>query len=111
MEIQENKSTLKVIQRDSLKIRKIWKTALVLLLITLGEFILAFTMERGILLYTIYMLLTFWKGRYIIMEFMHLKDEVKVLIFSIIGPLIFLIWLAAVLILEGRDMFLDRWMY
>jgi len=42
---------------------------------------------------------------------MHLKDEVKVLIFSIIGPLIFLIWLAAVLILEGRDMFLDRWMY
>jgi len=111
MEIEDNKSTLQVIPKDSQKIRKIWKTASVLLLITLGEFILAFTMERGILLYTIYMLLTLWKGRYIIMEFMHLKDEVKVLIFSIIGPLIFLIWLAAVLILEGRDMFLDRWMY
>jgi len=63
MEIEDNKSTLQVIPKDSLKIRKIWKTASVLLLITLGEFILAFTMERGILLYTIYMLLTFWKGK------------------------------------------------
>ena len=110
MEIQENKSTLKVIPKDEQKIKKIWKTALILLLITVGEFILAFTVDRGILLYTIYMLLTIWKANYIIMEFMHLKDEVKILIYSIIGPLIFLVWLAAVLMKEGGDMFLDRWM-
>jgi cytochrome c oxidase subunit IV len=110
MEIEDNKSTLKVVPKDEQKIRKIWKTALILLLITVGEFILAFTIDRGILLYTIYMLLTIWKAKYIIMEFMHLKDEVKLLIYSIIVPLIFLIWLAIVLMKEGVDMFGDKWM-
>lgn len=110
MEIEDNKSTLKVVPKDEQKIRKIWKTALILLLITVGEFILAFTMDRGILLYTIYMLLTIWKAKYIIMEFMHLKDEVKLLIYSIIVPLIFLIWLGIVLMKEGVDMFGDKWM-
>lgn len=110
MEVQDNKSTLKVIPKDSEKIKKIWKTALILLLITMGEFILAFTIDRGILLYTIYMVLTIWKAKYIIMEFMHLKDEVKILIYSIIVPLIFLVWLAAVLMQEGVDMFGDKWM-
>ena len=110
MEVQDNKSTLKVIPKDPEKIKKIWKTATILLLITMGEFILAFTMGRGVLLYTIYMLLTIWKAKYIIMEFMHLKDEVKILIYSILIPLIFLLWLTAVLMQEGSDMFLDRWM-
>jgi caa(3)-type oxidase subunit IV len=109
MNIEDNKSTLKVVPRDEQKIKKIWKTALILLLITVGEFILAFTVGRGIVLYTIYMILTIWKAKYIIMEFMHLKEEAKILIYSIIVPLIFLIWLTLVLMQEGTDMFLDRW--
>lgn len=101
MNIEDTKSKLQIVPKDAAKIRQIWKTAIILLLITVGEFILAFTIDRGILLYTLYMLLTIWKARYIMMEFMHLKEEVKVLIYSIIFPLIFLIWLGIVLIKAG----------
>lgn len=101
MNIEDTKSKLQVIPKDRTKIRQIWKTAIILLLITVGEFILAFTIDRGILLYTLYLLLTIWKARYIMMEFMHLKEEVRVMLFSIILPLIFLLWLGIVLIKEG----------
>ena len=49
MQIQENKSTLVVAPRDNEKIIKIWKTAGILLAITVVEFIMAFTMDRGVL--------------------------------------------------------------
>lgn len=101
MKIEDTKSKLQIVPKDEAKIRQIWKTTIILLLITLGEFILAFTIDRGIILYTLYMLLTIWKAKYIMMEFMHLKEEVRILIYSIIIPLIFLIWLGIVLIKEG----------
>lgn len=109
MDIQENKSTLVVEKRDEQKIRKIWKTAFILLAITVVEFIMAFTMDRGILLYYLFIALTVWKAKYIMMEFMHLGDEVKPLFYSIIVPLIFLVWLVIALVKEGSDIFLMRW--
>jgi cytochrome c oxidase subunit IV len=109
MEIQENKSTLIVEARDEQKIKKIWKTALILLAITVVEFIMAFTMDRGIFLYFLFIALTIWKAKYIMMEFMHLGDEVKPLFYSIIVPLIFLVWLVIALVKEGSDIFLMRW--
>ncbi|AMQ57807.1 cytochrome C oxidase subunit IV family protein [Algoriphagus sanaruensis] len=109
MEIQENKSTLQVEPRNEEKIKKIWKTAGILLAITVAEFIMAFTMDRGILLYALFIILTIWKAKYIMMEFMHLGDEVKPLFYSIIVPLIFLVWLVIALIKEGSDIFLMRW--
>ena len=109
MEIQENKSTLHVHPRNEDKIKKIWKTAGILLAITVVEFIMAFTMDRGILLYSLFIILTVWKAKYIMMEFMHLGDEVKPLFYSIIVPLIFLIWLLIALAKEGSEIFLLRW--
>jgi cytochrome c oxidase subunit IV len=109
MEIQENKSTLVVEARNEEKVKKIWKTAGILLAITVAEFIMAFTMERGILLYFLFIALTIWKAKYIMMEFMHLGDEVKPLFYSIIVPLIFLVWLVIALIKEGSDIFMYRW--
>jgi caa(3)-type oxidase subunit IV len=109
MEIQENKSTLVVEKRDEQKIKKIWKTAFILLAITVVEFIMAFTMDRGLLLYFLFIALTVWKAKYIMMEFMHLGDEVKPLFYSIIVPLIFLVWLVIALVKEGSDIFLMRW--
>lgn len=109
MEIQENKSTLVVEKRDEEKIKKIWKTAFILLAITVVEFIMAFTMDRGIILYFLFIALTVWKAKYIMMEFMHLGDEVKPLFYSIIVPLIFLVWLVIALVKEGSDIFLMRW--
>lgn len=109
MDIQENKSTLVVEKRDEEKIKKIWKTAFILLAITVVEFIMAFTMDRGIILYFLFIVLTVWKAKYIMMEFMHLGDEVKPLFYSIIVPLIFLVWLVIALVKEGSDIFLMRW--
>lgn len=109
MEIQENKSTLVVEKRDEQKIKKIWKTAFILLAITVVKFIMAFTMDRGIILYFLFIALTIWKAKYIMMEFMHLGDEVKPLFYSIIVPLIFLVWLVIALVKEGSDIFLMRW--
>jgi cytochrome c oxidase subunit IV len=109
MALQENKSALEVIPRDSEKIKKIWKTAGILLAITLVEFVMAFTMERGLVLYFLFIALTIWKAKYIMMEFMHLGEEAKPLFYSIIVPLIFLVWLVIALVKEGTDIFLMRW--
>ena len=109
MEVQDTKSTLQVTPRNEDKIKKIWKTALILLVITLAEFVMAFTMDRGILLYSLFIILTIWKAKYIMMEFMHLGDEAKPLFYAIIVPLIFLIWLVITLIKEASDIFMMRW--
>lgn len=109
MEIQQNKSTLEVHPRNSEKIKKIWKTAGILLAITLVEFVMAFTMPRGLLLYFLFIALTIWKARYIMLEFMHLGDEVKPLFYSIMVPLVFLVWLLIALAKEGSEIFLLRW--
>jgi cytochrome c oxidase subunit IV len=109
MASHENKSTLEVIPRNEEKIKKIWKTALILLAITAVEFVMAFTMPRGLLLYFLFIVLTIWKAKYIMMEFMHLGEEAKPLFYSIIIPLIFLIWLVIALVKEGTEIFLIRW--
>lgn len=109
MSLQENKSILEVLPRDEAKIKKIWKTAFILLAITAVEFLLAFTMDRGLLLYFIFIALTVWKAKFIMMEFMHLGEEAKPLFYSIIVPLIFLIWLVIALVKEGTEIFIMRW--
>lgn len=109
MEFQENRTELEVIPRDEAKIRKIWKTAGILLLLTSVEFVFAFTLPRGLLLYAIFIALTIWKAKYIMMEFMHLGEEAKPLFYSIIVPLIFLMWLVIALVREGTDILSLRW--
>lgn len=107
--IQENKSTLEVTPRNDEKVKHIWKTAGILLAITVVEFIMAFTIDRGIILYSLFIILTIWKAKYIMMDFMHLGDEVKPLFYSIIVPLIFLVWLVIALMKEGSEIFMLRW--
>lgn len=109
MASHENKSTLEVLPRDEAKIRKIWKTAGILLILTSIEFVFAFTLPRGLLLYAVFIGLTIWKAKYIMMEFMHLGEEAKPLFYSIIVPLIFLIWLVIALVKEGTEIFIIRW--
>jgi cytochrome c oxidase subunit IV len=105
----QNKTTLEVMPRNEAKIKKIWKTAGILLLLTLVEFVFAFTLPRGLILYAIFIALTIWKAKYIMMEFMHLGEEAKPLFYSIIVPLIFLVWLVIALVKEGSDIFNLRW--
>jgi len=94
-------SHTQVLPPDKAKINLIWKTALILAIITTMEFILAFTVPRGTLLITIFVSLTLVKAFYIVGEFMHLKYEVKTLIWSIILPTMFIMWFIVALIVEG----------
>ena len=101
-----------VLPKDKEKISKIWKTAGILALVTAVEFVLAFTFPRGILLTSLFVLLTFVKTFYIVGEFMHLKYEVKTLIWSIIIPTLFVMWLILAMLMEGNSLFeLRKWIW
>ena len=86
---------------DRSKISKLWRIALILGIVTAIEFMFAFTLPRGVLLVTIFVSLTLVKAFYIVSEFMHLKYEAKALIWSIIVPMILVVWLVVALIYEG----------
>jgi cytochrome c oxidase subunit 4 len=81
--------------------KHIWKTFWILLGVTGLEFLFAFTMPRGVLLTVIFVTLTIVKAFYIVAEFMHLKHEVKVLIWSILIPTVFIIWMLVAFLIEG----------
>ena len=89
---------------DNQKIARIWRIALILGIVTAVEFLFAFTLPRGVLLITIFVSLTLVKAFYIVSEFMHLKYEVKTLIWSILLPMILVVWLIIALIYEGGVM-------
>lgn len=101
MEHTENHPQVAVIPPDKEKIKKLWKVAGILGLVTAFEFLIAFTMDHGSVKTFIFVALTIVKAAYIVMEFMHLKYEVKVLFWSIMIPLIFIVWLLVALIYEG----------
>ena len=86
---------------DKSKIWKIWKTAIILGVITALEFLIAFTLGAGTLKVAIFIAMTIVKAVYIVGEFMHLKYEVKVLIWSILIPLIFVVWMLIAFLYEG----------
>ena len=79
----------------------IWRTFYILLFITALEFVIAFTLPNNWLRVSIFVIMTLVKAFYIVGEFMHLKGEVKTLIWSIVLPLVFVIWLIIALLLEG----------
>jgi caa(3)-type oxidase subunit IV len=87
---------------DRQKIIGIWKIALILFIITAIEYAFAFMMDAGTLRNVIFVGLTIVKAFYIVSEFMHLGHEVKGLIYSVILPMLFIIWLIVALVnLEG----------
>jgi cytochrome c oxidase subunit IV len=90
-----------VLPPDKAKIKKLWTVAGILLAVTIVEFIIAFTMTSGPGKTTIFILLTIVKAAYIVGEFMHLRYEVKVLLWSILIPLVFIIWMLVAFLYEG----------
>ncbi len=104
----EETSTIEVKPADKSVIRRLLRIALILFLVTVFEFICAFTIPRGPLLITIFVSMTLVKAFYIVSEFMHLKYESKVLIWSIVLPMILVVWLIVALIYEGGSILADR---
>lgn len=83
------------------KIKKLWTVAGILGAVTLLEFIIAFSMHHGPLKTSIFVGLTIVKAAYIVGEFMHLRYEAKVLLWSILIPMIFVLWMLVAFVYEG----------
>jgi cytochrome c oxidase subunit IV len=97
----EETATVKVLPPDTQKIKKLWTVAGILLLITIIEFIIAFSVPTGTFKTTIFVVLTIVKAAYIVGEFMHLKYETKILFWAILIPLIFIAWMLVAFVYEG----------
>ena len=99
---QENFIEPEVIPVDKKHIAKIWKTAAILAVVTIVEYIFAFNMDMGNTLITIFILLTLVKAYFIVSEFMHLKYEAKGLNISLTWPIVFIFWLILALVMEAN---------
>lgn len=97
---QEN-SNVQVIPADKDKIKKIWRVAGILALVTIIEFGFAFGMAAGDVRTFIFIFLTIVKAFYIVAEFMHLGHERKSLIYSVILPMLFVVFLIFILMYQG----------
>lgn len=103
----EETNTVQVQPVDKAKVKKIWMTALYLAVITALEFLIAFTvpLEMAATRVSIFVAMTIVKAFYIVGEFMHLKYEVKVLIWSILIPMIFVVWMLVAFVYEGASLY------
>jgi cytochrome c oxidase subunit IV len=93
---------------DNAKIKLIIKVAVILAIVTAIEFLVAFTMESGPLRTSFFVLMTLVKAFYIVSEFMHLGHEVKGLIWTVVTPVIFIVWLVVALLMEGSAIYSVR---
>lgn len=92
-----------VLPPDKERIKKLWTVAAILGVITLIEFGVAFGMPhemKNMRVWT-FILMTIVKAAYIVGEFMHLRHEAKVLIWSILIPMVFVVWMLVAFVYEG----------
>ena len=71
---------INVLPPDKEKIKKLWMTALWMLIITIIEFVIAFTIAHGQLKVWIFIEMTIVKAGFIVVEFMHLRSKSSVLL-------------------------------
>jgi cytochrome c oxidase subunit 4 len=86
--------------------KKIWKVTALLTIITLVEVLLGAFIKQGTTIWPIvkwsFIALTLVKAAYIVLSFMHLGDERKVMRYVILVPyFIFVIYLIFIMLTEG----------
>lgn len=104
MASHSNEPQVTVLPPDKAKIKKLWTVAGILGAVTAVEFLIAFILPHGPLKTAIFVALTIVKAAYIVLEFMHLKYEVKVLFWSILIPMIFVVWMLVAFVYEGMKL-------
>jgi cytochrome c oxidase subunit IV len=104
---QETQSSVVVQPVDKAKVNAILKVAMILFVITVLEFVVAFTVphEFAMLRVVIFVGMTIVKAFYIVAEFMHLAHEQKLLMWSIVIPTVLIVWLLAALLIQGGAIF------
>lgn len=91
-------------ERIAPQTKALWRVFWILLILTALEFVVAFGLDPDVFKYTkigIFIIMTIVKAYFIVGTFMHLKDEVKVLIWTVVLPSLFVVWLLVALIVEG----------
>lgn len=94
-----------VLPPDKERIKKLWTVAGILGVITAFEFAVAFLVPhewKDIRVWT-FILMTIVKAAYIVGEFMHLRHETKVLMWSILIPIVFIVWMLVAFVYEGMS--------
>lgn len=81
---------------------EIWIVFLILSALTIAEFILAFAMNPGTWRTIIFLVLTVFKAAGIVLYFMHMKHERKRLMYSVILPMVFIVYLVALIVIETQ---------
>ena len=91
-------------------VKRIWKTFWVLLIITvielgLGLFLYAtdFSHTLDLAIKGVIVILSFAKAFYIVSIFMHLGDEIRNMIMTIVVPLLLFIWFIAAFLWDGSS--------
>jgi cytochrome c oxidase subunit IV len=92
-------------------VKRIWRTFWVLLIITvieLGLGLLMYALDlpddlRRMLIKGVIIILSLAKAYYIVSVFMHLGDEIRNLIMTIVVPLMLFIWFITAFILDGNS--------
>ncbi|MGB0430076.1 MAG: cytochrome C oxidase subunit IV family protein [Bacteroidia bacterium] len=82
--------------------KEIFLVFAILSALTAVEFVLAFVMDPGTWRTIIFLVLTVFKAAGIVLYFMHMKHELKRLMYSVLLPLIFVVYLVALLIIETQ---------
>lgn len=100
-----NTQEIKIVPRDPKKVKEILRVTYILAIATTIEFFAAGFLPRGVALTLFFVVLTFLKTFYIVGEFMHLKHEVKSLIWAIALPTVFIMWLILAMLMEGTSVF------
>src|SRR5688572_11372606 len=99
----EETTHVTVLPPDREKIKKLWTVAAILGAITAVEFAVAFLVPhefKSLRVWT-FILMTIVKAGYIVGEFMHLRHETKFLFYSILIPLVFVVWMLVAFVYEG----------
>ena len=109
-------SSTQVIQQHhdgNAQVKRIWKTFWLLLFLTLAELgigLTIYTIHKGanpnhtlvMMFKGLVCILTLAKAFYIVSIFMHLGDEIRNLIMTIIVPLMLFIWFIAAFLMDGN---------
>lgn len=106
----EQTTTVTVLPPDKARIKKLWQVAGILGIITAFEFAVAFLVPhemKDVRVWT-FVVMTIVKAAYIVGEFMHLRHEVKVLMWSILIPIVFIVWMLVAFVYEGMSINLVR---
>lgn len=93
------------IERQKPNTKHLWRVFWILLILTALEFVVAFTIDADHYKWTkigIFVIMTIIKAYYIVGIFMHLGSETKTFIWTMVLPVMFVIWLIVALLMEGE---------